>query len=121
MENLLAHHQPFGLWQIYRLQWISSRAIAGSCRLAVVFATLRYSNSLAGRPDKRRTLPKRRFASSDVLAWPRSQKPSHAKQNRPSQSQAMSLAYLGLWPWLEILKARGHGLSHGFGLNFWVS
>jgi hypothetical protein len=30
----------------------------------------------------------------------------------------MSLAYLGLWPWLEIPKARGHGLSHGFGQNF---
>jgi len=54
--------------------------------------------------------------SSDVLAWPGS-KPGQAT-NRPSQSQAMSLAYLGLWPWLEIFKARGLGLSHGFGLNF---
>ena len=30
----------------------------------------------------------------------------------------MSLAYLGLWPWLEIFKATGHGLSHGFEQNF---
>jgi len=59
--------------------------------------------------------------TSDVLAWPGSQKPGQAKQNRPSQSQAMSLAYLGLWPWLEIFKAIGLGLSHGFGLIFWVS
>jgi hypothetical protein len=53
--------------------------------------------------------------SSDVLAWPGSQKPGQAKQNRPGQSQAKSLAYSGLWPWLEIFKATGHGLSHGFG------
>jgi hypothetical protein len=41
------------------------------------------------------------------LAWKPEAKPSQAKQNRPSQSQAMSLAYLGLWPWLEIFKAIG--------------
>jgi hypothetical protein len=52
------------------------------------------------------------MVGSDVLAWHGSQKPSQAKQNRPSQGQAMSLAYLGLWPWLEIFKAIDHGLSH---------
>ena len=53
--------------------------------------------------------------TSDVPAWPGSQKPSQAEQNKPGQSQAMSLAYLGPWPWLRIFKAIGHGLSHGFG------
>src|ERR1700734_626130 len=43
---------------------------------------------------------------SDVLAWPESQKPGQAKQNRPGQSQAMSLAYLGLWLWLESSQAK---------------
>src|ERR1700734_1621843 len=44
--------------------------------------------------------------ASDVLAWPESQKPGQAKQNRPGQSQAMSLAYLGLWLWLESSQAK---------------
>jgi hypothetical protein len=37
-------------------------------------------------------------------------------QAKPSKiGQAKLLAWLGLWPWLEIFKATGHGLSHGFG------
>jgi len=47
---------------------------------------------------------------SDVPAWPESQRPGQAAQYRPGQSQAMDLAYIGPWPWLEIYEA----ISHGF-------
>ena len=41
--------------------------------------------------------PSLNITSSDVLALAQSQKPGQTKHNRPSQSQAMSLAYLDLW------------------------